>query len=359
VPSGQTSLYFTTFATPQTNAVPGNANPVGIGALATGGNTLSLAVALEAFSAPVDLYLGFVVPGSGSISLVDGNNELHDIGEGLVPWMSHIRQAFSETVFSDIQATAIPTGEYRIYLLAVPSGEIPLETNYTLWTSTFVNPDTQAEGYEYKFFGDYRIDESNDLLCPICNTTLIEHTYLRIEAGFDIRNNQASGSGTIWVADHDPCTIMSRGGVGECCLACSVDATTLGTFSIDGNVTDYTSVNGYGLLPTVNISFTENTPVGLTGEIEQSHPIAGHVATVPLYHTENFTQLLEATGFYGSSFDFITAVCDGFRSDGLDAQISKSFEGNITPIPQRHFTGSGALFFYQSPFHIDGDQNLN
>ena len=354
-PSGQTSIFFTTGVTPMNDIDPAKAAPIGIGPLATGGNTLSLSVSLNEFEVPVDLFLALGIPGSDSIIIMDDNNMPRDISEGLVPWAGNVRHALTETVFSNIPTDSIPTGTYRLYLLAVPTGEIPLEANCILWTSTFVNQVSNAGGYAYKFFGHYNIKESNDLLCSNCATTLIKNVNLRIEGGFDILNNEVIGTGSIWVAHHDPCSIKSHG-TGGCCLSCVVDNSSVGTFTIDGVMTGVTSVTGYGFQPTVSISFTEDTPVSLTGTITATNPATGAIYTAPLYHTNHFTQLLGASGFYGARFNLPTVVCDGFMSDLLVSQISETFTGQITPIPQRHYDGSGSLFFYESPFHIDGDQ---
>ncbi|MEA3333898.1 MAG: hypothetical protein U9Q58_09900 [Pseudomonadota bacterium] len=133
--------------------------------------------------------MGFALPYSNTIFLVDDNDELHDIGEGLIPWASDVREPFEKTLFSGISKTELPAGNYQAYLLAVPGG-----------------------------------DDS-----------------------------------------------------------------------------------------------------------------------------------LENSGFYDHSFDVPTVVCDGLMTDGLMEQISKSFTCNITPTYRRHLTGSERVFFYESPFHIDGD----
>ncbi len=359
-PSGANSIYFPSSDVPSASATPSDAIPIGTGPIATGGSSLTLSVSLEAFAEAVDLYIGFLLPNSSSISILNESGGLQDLSEGLIPWSGNVNQATSRTLFENISTSSLPTGTYRMYLLATPAGSTPIGSDYYLWTSTFENRSTDSGDYAYKFFAEYAIKETNELVCPgPCATTVVPVVRLKIDGGFNIVNDQVSGSGTATVSYNDPCSIDSLGG-GGAGWSCSVTGSTVGTFTISGYVTGVTSVTGYGFQPTARLTLTEETPVGLTGTHTWVNPATGVPTVLPLtYHADCFSELLESSGFYSTPFDIPTVVCDGWMTQTLETEVSESFDGIIT-VPgatgsTRYFAGEGQLFFYKSPFHIDGD----
>ncbi len=108
------------------------------------------------------------------------------------------------------------------------------------------------------------------------------------------------------------------------------------------------------------MTLTEETPVALIATNTWVNPATGVATVLPLtYHAGSFSALLEASGVYNTPFEVTTVVCDGWMTQNLESEVSGSFEGRIT-VPgatgsMRFFDGKGQLFFYESPFHIDGD----
>lgn len=359
-PSGQKTIIFASSDAPLTDIDPSQAAPFGVGPMATGGNSLTLSVSLYAFAQPVDIYVGILIPGSDSITILNDRGGLQSLSEGLVPWRSSVQEALSETLFQNIPASGIPTGTYQLYLLTMAAGNAPLGPDYYLWTTTFENRGTGEGKYAYQFFAEYEINESNALVCPgPCATTVVPVVRLKIEGGFNIVNNQVSGTGSTRVTYNAPCSIDSLDGGGTS-YSCSVTGSTLGTFTIDGYVTGTKSVTGYGFQPTVELTLTEETQVRLIATNTWVNPATGVPTVLPLtYHAGSFSALLVASGVYNTPFEVTTVVCDGWMTQTLESEVSGSFEGGIT-VPgatgsMRYFDGTGQLFFYESPFHIDGD----
>jgi len=361
-PSGQKTIDFAASDVPFTDADPTRAAPFGIGPVAKGGNSLTLSVSLGAFAQPVDIYLGILAPGSNSITIVNHRGGLQSLSEGLVPWRNNVHEPVSETLFQNVPTSGISTGTYQLYLLTIPAGNAPLGPDYYLWKTSFANRKTGEGIYEYQFFVEYEINESNVLVCPSpCATTVVPEVRLKIEGGFNIVNDRVSGTGSVRVTYNAPCGIDSLEG-GGANYSCSVTGTTPGTFAIDGYVTGTKSVTGYGFQPTVALTLTEETPVGLIATNTWVNPATGVATVLPLtYHAGSFSALLEASGVYNTSFEVPTVVCDGWMTQTLESEVSASFEGSLT-VPgatgsMRYFDGTGQLFFYESPFHIDGDVN--
>jgi hypothetical protein len=359
-PSGQKTIVFASSDAPSTDTDPSLAAPFGVGPMATGGDSLTLSVSMEAFSEPVDLYVGILIPGSDSISIVNDRGGLQSLGEGLVPWRKDVSQPVSETLFQSIPASGIPTGTYQLYLLTIPAGSAASSPDYYLWTTSFENRATGEGKYAYQFFLEYEINESNVLVCPgACATTVVPVVRLKIEGGFNIVNSQVSGTGSARVTYNAPCSIDSLGG-GGASYSCSVTGSTPGTFAIDGYVTGTKSVTGYGFQPTVELTLTEETRVGLVATNTWVNPATGVPTVLPLtYHAGSFSALLEASGVYDTPFEVTTVVCDGWMTQTLESEVSRAFQGSITVSgatgSMRYFDGTGQLFFYESPFHIDGD----
>ncbi|MBC8466625.1 MAG: hypothetical protein H8D55_02185 [Deltaproteobacteria bacterium] len=110
--------------------------------------------------------------------------------------------------------------------------------------------------------------------------------------------------------------------------------------------------------PTVQLTLTEETQVGLEGTYTYVNPGTGAVTELPLtYHAGSFSELLAASGLCNTPFEIPTVVCDGWMTETLESELPESFEGSITGATgsRRYFQGKDQTFFYESPFHIDGD----
>ncbi len=360
-PSGQEFFFTDSSVSAETNIAPSQMIPVGIGPIATGGNSLTISVSLDQFANPVDIYLGFLLPDpSTGILLVNRDGFLQNIDEGLVPWLSNVDEPVNRILFENIPTSSLAVGEYNVYLMVTPAGTLADElSDYYLWQSRFTNSDSISSGYDYGFFIEYNIKESVQLSCEYpCATSVVPVIKLNIEGGFNILNNEVTGTGTISAKYVAPCTIIEQGGGGEG-SSCVISGSTTGTFSIDGYTKEVTSVTGYGFQPTVELTFTEETHLELDGIYYLINPATGVATQLSLtYHAAAFSALFEASELYGTPFEIPTVVCDGWMDQTLEAAISAAFGSTITipgaPGMIRTLTGNGQLFFYKAPFHVAG-----
>ena len=117
-PSGQEFFFANSSDSAETDTDPFQMIPVGIGPIATGGDSLTITVSLDQFAIPVDIYLGFLLPESTGILLVNRDGFLQNIDEGLVPWLSNVAEPVNRTLFENIPTSSLPVGEYNVSLLS-------------------------------------------------------------------------------------------------------------------------------------------------------------------------------------------------------------------------------------------------
>ncbi len=360
-PSGGSLFYVRASASPETSGGPPEITPVGVGPIATGGNEMTLSVMLDPFENPVNLYLAIMLLDPYyAIYLVNSQGELKDVNEGLVPWRSNSNESMDETIFENIPTSGLPACDYRVYLIAAPVGtSAGALTDYYAWETDFTNRDPGGAGWEYEFFIDFFVRESVQLSCAYpCSTTIVPLIHLRMEGGFDFQGNNVSGRGTVTVKNTDPCTIVEQDG-GGAGASCAVEDSTNGSFTIDGYSTGVVSVTGEGFQTKVNLTFTEETPLDLNVTYAWQNPATGAITRQPVaYYAGAFKRILELSGLYGAPFEIPAVVCDGWMTETLEAAISRTFEGSylFPPAPgiTRTMDGEGSLYFYKSPFHIDG-----
>lgn len=136
-PVGRTSLFFPAVETPVVGSTNSTSMPIGIGLLATGGNTLTVEIALGPYAVPVDVYAAFAVStnpltivnlGPGltrePLSLMEVAQILQTgvLPTGVTPWMSNVSAEINATLFSGIPTSRLAPGQYTAYLLVVPNG---------------------------------------------------------------------------------------------------------------------------------------------------------------------------------------------------------------------------------------------
>ena len=151
LPSGGSSFTSAPLVFPVMSSDPSKAGPISLGEFAlngellgvsgtpSAGDNLNISIGLEAFSGPVDLYVGIYAPGidPASIYLLNQDGALQRFSGELVPWKQDVTEAVNESLFGDIPVSSFPSGIYTIYLAITPAG--PTD-NYYLWTSTFTIP---------------------------------------------------------------------------------------------------------------------------------------------------------------------------------------------------------------------------
>jgi hypothetical protein len=138
VPAGQDSWTYGAVTTPILDDYASYAEPIGVGTVAESGDTVSMAVQLEAFSGPVDIYLGLYIPSldPNNIYIFKEDNSLQTLAQGLVPWKKNVTGAVSEKLFGDIPVSNLPAGTYSLCLLITPAGS---SNTYYLWVTSFNN----------------------------------------------------------------------------------------------------------------------------------------------------------------------------------------------------------------------------
>jgi hypothetical protein len=127
--------------------------PIGIGALATGGSTLTIEIALGPYAVPVDVYAACIVS-TNPLNVVNilpnltfQNLTLTEVAQalstgvvpaGVVPWMSNVSTEINTTLFSNVPVSGIAPGQYTAYLLVQPHGGN--FSNFDLYRTTFTIP---------------------------------------------------------------------------------------------------------------------------------------------------------------------------------------------------------------------------
>ena len=129
---------YTAAVTPQRKTDPALAGPIGVGIIATGGNTIDLSVGIGPFSNAVDIYFGLSAPAIGpDLFILKPDNTFQPVSEGLIPWKENVKEDIQGTLFGEIPSSLLPSGTYTLYLLISPTGTV---ATYYLWSTTFLVP---------------------------------------------------------------------------------------------------------------------------------------------------------------------------------------------------------------------------
>jgi len=145
VPSGQEVFpAYSLIASPILSVDPSQAQPVGVGAAASGGNAVNVEIALDQFSGLVDIYFGIYAPSidAGNVYLLTSSGTLEAVSvqaltsslssSGITPWVSNSSGEIIAPVLGDRSVAALPSGTYYAYLLVTPAGRLD---SYYLWTT--------------------------------------------------------------------------------------------------------------------------------------------------------------------------------------------------------------------------------
>lgn len=135
---------YSPIASPVISADPSQAMPIGVGPIATGGDTLNIQVGLGQFSGLVDIYFGIYssLIDPDNVYILTSGNTFQPFYAGFTPWMADTYGDINESLFGDISASAILPGTYDLYLAVTPSGSLDA---YYLWSTKFtVSPPLQT-----------------------------------------------------------------------------------------------------------------------------------------------------------------------------------------------------------------------
>jgi len=137
VPAGTQVFPASQAVVPVLNPVPSQARPIGIGAAASGGSTLTLRVGLGQFSAPVDIYFAITAPDIDPVNiyLLTPAGFKTYAAAGFVSWKSGTPGGAYATLTEDITLSSLPPGTYHFYLAVTPAGNPGL---YSIWQTTLM-----------------------------------------------------------------------------------------------------------------------------------------------------------------------------------------------------------------------------
>ena len=140
VPAGQESFpAYGPIASPVISAAPLQAMPIGLGSVASGGDTMSIRLGIAHFSLPVDIYFGLLAPSIDpkNIYLLTSNDTLMPLPVSgplrvkPVPWIINASGGINE-LLGNIPVASLPAGTYTFFLLVTPAGSID---SYYLWAT--------------------------------------------------------------------------------------------------------------------------------------------------------------------------------------------------------------------------------
>lgn len=152
MPLGKETFLYPPTALPTGGIVPSATRPVGVGSVATGGDTFNLAVVLGNFSGPADIYGAFVLSGDPAtvnvlnpdltftqltVAEVDQALATGIRPPGVQPWKASFTGPLNENPLGSLTTSALVPGTYRLYLLATPAGTVE---RYYVWITSFVVP---------------------------------------------------------------------------------------------------------------------------------------------------------------------------------------------------------------------------
>jgi mono/diheme cytochrome c family protein len=149
MPTGQIYVSYPASSSPSMDADPMLARPVGVGAVASGGDTLTVNLNFAQFSGGADIYLAYGIsadPANIYIMKPDYSLQAVSLQEiilalatgvppaGIEPWRSNTTGPVDEVILDNILIDNIATGTYSLYAVATPSGNLQ---NYYLWRTEF------------------------------------------------------------------------------------------------------------------------------------------------------------------------------------------------------------------------------
>lgn len=136
LPTGTDIFTYPPTAVPLNSINPSLARPIGVGSVATGGNTLSLQVGLNQLEGAGDVYLAIYAPSlNPEIHVINPDLTLQPVSMGLVPWRANTTGPINEDLYGTI--SGLPAATYYLYAVVTNAGS--LTTRY-LWKTSFIIP---------------------------------------------------------------------------------------------------------------------------------------------------------------------------------------------------------------------------
>jgi hypothetical protein len=138
VPAGQQIFAYAPAVSPVRSGNAAASMPVGVGSVATGGDSVKVQVSIGTFASPVDVYVAIYGPSAsgifGSFDVYNlQDNTFVPIGEDILPWKTGVTEVNS--VIIDVPTAQLPAGPYVLLLTATPTGR---QDVYYRWVTNFV-----------------------------------------------------------------------------------------------------------------------------------------------------------------------------------------------------------------------------
>ena len=144
LPTGEEAFPYDPVAAPAPAADPSQAMPIGVGAVATGGNTVTLHITAS-FASPVNVYVTMYTPSSADFAPFTakmlgsggtfGSMSKSDGGMQLRKWKSGVT-GVDQTIINNVQLSQLKPGLYYVVLTATPT----TGNNFYQWMTYFVVP---------------------------------------------------------------------------------------------------------------------------------------------------------------------------------------------------------------------------
>jgi plastocyanin len=126
---------------PVLNTDPALANPIGLGSVAAGGDTLDIRIGTTGFSGSAEVYFAVSSPQvlGNEIFLYSGGMFVAFSSAGIVPWIASTTEPLDQDLFGAIPVSSLPSGDYTLFFAVAPAGT-SLATFFYLWSAVFTIP---------------------------------------------------------------------------------------------------------------------------------------------------------------------------------------------------------------------------
>jgi hypothetical protein len=149
LPTHPRTFPYDAVVSPVLSANPSQAKPIGVGAIATGGNTFDISIGLDQFAGPVDVFFAIYASSidatnvyflnSGYSLQTTRDHEGRSVPRRSLVWKTSVLDV-TEAIALDVPVSALPPGQYTLILQVSPtaSGDDDINTGaYDRWITSF------------------------------------------------------------------------------------------------------------------------------------------------------------------------------------------------------------------------------
>ncbi len=138
MPTGQQMFEYGPVTSPVAGSDMSTPMPIGVGAVAMGGDTVTVHTALGQFSNPMDMYITAYAPAIDpfNIYLMRPDGSFEPVSMGFQPFMTGVT-SIDQTPIANMPTSSLPKGTYTLGLMATPAGDNASGSAYYMWTTHF------------------------------------------------------------------------------------------------------------------------------------------------------------------------------------------------------------------------------